>query len=72
MIAGEVFAPRLYRARFLGHESLWQQGMKFTDVAHAVGFHDLAHADHAFTEIFGLTPSEVTDTRRMTLYKCGP
>ena len=51
--------------------SLWQQGMKFTDVAHAVGFHDLAHADHAFTEIFGLAPSEVTDARRMMLHKCG-
>ena len=50
---------------------LWQQGMKFTDVAHAVGFHDLAHADHAFTEIFGLSPSEVTDPRRIALHKCG-
>src|SRR5205823_8463557 len=48
---------------------LWQQGMKFTDVAHAVGFHDLAHADHAFTEIFGLSPSEVTDPRRIALHK---
>lgn len=52
--------------------SLWQEGMRFTDVAHAVGFHDLAHADHAFTEIFGLSPSELTDARRMSFHKCGP
>jgi len=51
---------------------LWQEGTRFTDVAHAVGFHDLAHADHAFTEIFGLSPSQVTDSRWMTLHKCGP
>ncbi len=52
--------------------SLWQEGMKFTDVAHAVGFHDLAHADHAISEIFGLSPSEMTDPRRVVFHKCGP
>jgi len=52
--------------------SLWQEGMKFTDVALAAGFHDLAHADHAFAEIFGLSPSEITDTRWMSFHKCGP
>lgn len=52
--------------------SLWREGMKFTDVALAAGFHDLAHADHAFAEIFGLSPSEITDTRWMSFHKCGP
>jgi len=51
--------------------SLWQEGMKFTDVARAVGFHDLAHADHAFAEIFGMSPSEITDARWMSFHKCG-
>jgi len=41
-------------------------------VALAAGFHDLAHADHAFAEIFGLSPSEITDTRWMSFHKCGP
>ena len=47
---------------------LWKKGMTFTDVAHAVGFHDLAHADHALGEIFGMSPSEMA---RIDLHRCG-
>lgn len=50
---------------------LWQRGMTFTDVAHAVGFHDLAHIDHALNELFGMSPSAVTDLRRVQLRRCG-
>ncbi len=47
---------------------LWKKGMTFTDVAHAVGFHDLAHADHALGETFGMSPSEMA---RIDLQRCG-
>ena len=47
---------------------LWKKGMTFTDVAHAVGFHDLAHADHALGETFGMSPSEMC---RIDLQRCG-
>lgn len=47
---------------------LWKKGMTFTDVAHAVGFHDLAHADHALGETFGMSPSELS---RIDLQRCG-
>lgn len=46
---------------------LWKKGMTFTDVAHAVGFHDLAHADHALGETFGMSPSEMA---RIDLQRC--
>lgn len=49
---------------------LWQRGMTFTDVAHAVGFHDLAHIDHAVNELFGMSPSAATDLRRVRLLRC--
>ena len=46
---------------------LWKKGMTFTDVAHAVGFHDLAHADHALGETFGMSPSDLS---RIDLRRC--
>lgn len=39
---------------------LWRPGVRFTDIAHEVGFHDLAHIDHAMVELFGLSPSAAT------------
>jgi len=39
--------------------SLWSKGRRLTDIAHEVGFHDLAHLDRAFIEVFGLNPSSL-------------
>lgn len=39
----------------------------WTDIAHESGFHDLAHLDHAFMEVFGLTPSTVFDPAHVRL-----
>jgi len=49
---------------------LWQPGMRFTDVAHRVGFHDLAHIDHALAELFGISPSAVTTAQGVRFHKC--
>jgi len=49
---------------------LWQPGMRFTEVAHRVGFHDLAHIDHALAELFGITPSAVTTAQGVSFHKC--
>jgi AraC-like DNA-binding protein len=37
--------------------SQWAHGEQLTPVAHDVGFHDYAHAHHAFREMFGFPPS---------------
>ncbi|WP_394843158.1 AraC family transcriptional regulator [Pendulispora brunnea] len=50
--------------------SLWSQGRRLTEIAHEVGFHDLAHLDHAFVEVFGLNPSSVIDPENVTLIRC--
>ncbi|WP_394832610.1 AraC family transcriptional regulator [Pendulispora rubella] len=50
--------------------SLWSQGRRLTEIAHEVGFHDLAHLDHAFIEVFGLNPSTVIDPENVTLIRC--
>ncbi|MDR3419562.1 MAG: AraC family transcriptional regulator [Nevskia sp.] len=47
----------------------WKQGMPLTEVAHAVGFYDLAHADHAFIETFGINPSSAIDPDNVTLVR---
>ena len=49
---------------------LWQRGLKFTDLALEAGFHDLAHVDRAFTEIFGMNPSKVIDAAFVRLVNC--
>ena len=49
---------------------LWDKGMKLTDVAHEMGFHDLAHIDHAVKELFGLSPSAATSGRGVNFHKC--
>ncbi|MGH8455368.1 MAG: helix-turn-helix domain-containing protein [Stenotrophobium sp.] len=49
--------------------SLWSQGRSLTDIAHEVGFFDLAHLDHAFMEVFGLNPSTVIDPRNISLIR---
>jgi len=50
--------------------SLWTRGMPLTEIAHEVGFYDLAHLDHAFVETFGVSPSVVIDPSRITLVRC--
>ena len=46
---------------------LWAPHRTWTDIAHESGFHDLAHLDHAFVEVFGLTPSTVFDPEHVRL-----
>lgn len=48
---------------------LWQPGRRFTDIAHEVGFHDLAHIDHALVDLFGLSPSAATG-QGVRFYRC--
>lgn len=50
---------------------LWQKGMKFTYLAHEIGFHDLAHIDHAIGELFGMSPSSLTTAQGVSFHKCG-
>ncbi len=50
--------------------NLWEKGMKFTDVAHEMGFHDLAHIDHAVKELFGLSPTAATTAQGVSFQKC--
>ncbi len=49
---------------------LWKRGLKLTDLAVEAGFHDLAHADKAFNEVFGMNPSKVIDPRFVSLVNC--
>ena len=48
----------------------WRPGKRFTEAALDGGFYDLAHADHAFLEVFGMTPSAVTDPGLVSLIDC--
>ena len=50
--------------------SLWTRGVPLTEIAHEVGFYDLAHLDHAFVETFGVSPSVVIDPSTITLVRC--
>lgn len=49
---------------------MWQRGRALTEIAHEVGFHDLAHFNHSFVEVFGLSPTDVFDTGDITLIHC--
>lgn len=49
---------------------LWKRGLKFTDVAIEAGFHDLAHLDRTFNQVFGMNPSKVIDPQYVTLVNC--
>lgn len=49
---------------------LWRRGLSFTAIAAEAGFHDLSHVDHAFTEVFGISPTQVIDTRSVDLINC--
>ena len=46
----------------------WQPGMTVTDAAHAAGFHDLAHANHAANDMFGMSPSRALNNERVAVF----
>ncbi len=48
----------------------WQPDMTLTDAAHAAGFHDLAHANHAFNQMFGMSPTRVVRSPAVVLMPC--
>lgn len=49
---------------------MWQRGVKLTDIAHAAGFYDLAHADRVVKELIGMSPSMLIDPRITQLHRC--
>ncbi|MEO6026546.1 MAG: AraC family transcriptional regulator [Candidatus Binatia bacterium] len=49
---------------------LWAHGTPFTELADRVGFYDLAHLDHAFVEMFGVSPSTAIDPALIRLIRC--
>lgn len=49
---------------------LLSKGCQLTTIAHQIGFYDLAHLDHAFAEIFGLSPSTLINPMQVTLVRC--
>lgn len=49
---------------------LWQDGRLLTDVAQEAGFHDMAHMNRAFVEMFGINPVAAIDPRYVRLIRC--
>lgn len=49
---------------------LWSRGTPLLEVAEQIGFHDLAHANHAFNDIFGLNPSYLFKPGQVRLFRC--
>lgn len=49
---------------------LLTESESLTRLAHQIGFYDLAHLDHAFMDIFGLSPSLLLDGNRANLVRC--
>jgi AraC-like DNA-binding protein len=49
---------------------LWSRGQSLTEIGQAVGFHDSAHLNRAFNEIFGLNPSTLVDPAQFKLIRC--
>lgn len=48
----------------------WKAGKQFTQLALDAGFHDLAHADKAFNEVFGMNPSKAIDPKFVRIVSC--
>lgn len=66
-------APAQY-ARWIktwGAIQLWQKGKSFTEVAHAAGFYDLAHVDHALKELFGMSATAMAVAKGVHYHPCG-
>lgn len=49
---------------------LWSRGKSLLEVAVETGFHDLAHLNRAFNEVFGLSPSSLFNVDQMRLMRC--
>jgi AraC-like DNA-binding protein len=49
---------------------LWSRGRPFIEVAEAAGFHDLAHINRAFNEVFGMNPSALSNSNQVRLIRC--
>jgi len=49
---------------------MWSRGTPLADVVEQVGFYDLAHANHAFNEAFGLNPSYMFNPSQVRVFKC--
>lgn len=49
---------------------LWQKGKSFTEVAHAAGFYDLAHVDHALKELFGMSATAMATAKGVQYHAC--
>ncbi|MEK6788198.1 MAG: AraC family transcriptional regulator [Pseudomonadota bacterium] len=49
---------------------LWSRGMSLLDVVVETGFHDMAHINRAFNEVFGLNPSSLANADQIRLMRC--
>lgn len=49
---------------------LWSRGRPLAEIVEEVGFHDLAHLNRAFNEVFGLNPSMLFDPGQVGLHRC--
>lgn len=49
---------------------LWSRGTPLIELAEQVGFHDLAHVNHAFNEVFGVNPSYMFNPQQVRLLRC--
>jgi AraC-like DNA-binding protein len=56
---GIPFRPYVLWLRMQRAAATIRDGASFTDAAHAAGFADSSHMNHAFKRMFGLTPSDV-------------
>lgn len=50
---------------------LWNKDKSFTEVAHAAGFYDLAHVDHALKELFGMSATAMATAKGVGYHPCG-
>jgi|GEM_PF-705678 len=46
---------------------IWSESGTLSSVAEAIGFYDLAHLNRAFTEVFGINPSEIVRPEEICL-----
>jgi AraC-like DNA-binding protein len=49
---------------------LWSPGQSLTEVVKAVGYHDRAHLNRAFNEVFGMNPSTFFHPEQVRLIRC--
>jgi AraC family transcriptional regulator of arabinose operon len=49
---------------------LWSRGTPLSELAEAVGFHDLAHVNRTFNEYFGVNPSALYNPDQVRVFRC--